>query len=185
MLPWAKATKVVNGDNGEKYDFDVTKADRICDMLLEKGHIKLTPNRKMPSAEELKKRRYCKYHGTSTHHTNECRVFRDCIQRAIEKRRIGLDKNSKKTMGMEDHPFPQNMVAVLMPKGKIRVLTSNKAKETVTVDPGLQMTAEEYQEVKARCDRQKSRLERAETSKAGDVCRRPTSWILLNKWQHQ
>ena len=154
-------------------------------MLLEKGHIKLTPNRKMPSAEELKKRRYCKYHGTNTHHTNECRVFRDCIQRAIEKRRIGLDKNSKKTMGMEDHPFPQNMVAVSMPKGKIRVLTSNKAKETVTVDPGLQMTAEEYQEVKARHDRQKSRLERAETSKAGAVRHRPTSQILLNKWQHQ
>jgi hypothetical protein len=52
-------------------------------MFLEKGHIKLTANHKMPSAEELKKRRYCKYHDTNTHHTNDCRVFHEYNEKAI------------------------------------------------------------------------------------------------------
>ena len=68
FLPWLKA----NGDDvNNKYAFDITKADMIFDLLLEKGHIKLTAGHKIPSAEELKRRRYCKYHDTSTHHTNE------------------------------------------------------------------------------------------------------------------
>jgi hypothetical protein len=118
-------------------------------MLLEKGHIKLTTNHKIPLAEEIKKRRYCKYHGTNTHHTNDCRVFCECIQKAIEQGRIGLEKN-KKTMDIEGHPFPQIMVAAALPKGKAKVLTSNKAREVGTVDPESQMTAEEYHEVKIR-----------------------------------
>jgi hypothetical protein len=118
-------------------------------MLLEKGHIKLIANHKIPSAKELKKRRYCKYHGTNTHHTIDCRVFHECIQKAIEQGRIGLEKN-KKTMDIEGHPFPQNMVAVALPKGKTKVLTSNNAREVGIVDLESQMTAEEYREVKIR-----------------------------------
>jgi ribosome maturation protein Sdo1 len=97
FCPWARS----NSDDADKFDFDVTKADRIFDMLLEKGHIKLTANHKMPSAEELKKRRYCKYHGTSTHHTNDCRVFRECIQKAIEQERITLRRTRNLWMFMD------------------------------------------------------------------------------------
>jgi hypothetical protein len=179
--PWLKASeKIINN----KYTFDITKADKIFDLLLEKVHIKLTAGHKIPSAEELKRRRYCKYHDTSTHHTNECKVFQDCIQRAIDQGKIGLDKN-KKTMDIEDHPFPQNMIAATLSSGKVKVLTSEKAKESNSVDPDPQMTAEEYREVQRRRYRQNSRFNRAETSKAGAVRRRPTAWILLNKWQCQ
>jgi len=38
-----------------KFAFDITKADRIFDFLLQEGHIKLSPNQVIPSAEELKK----------------------------------------------------------------------------------------------------------------------------------
>ena len=39
----------------EKFAFDITKADRIFDFLLQEGQIKLSPNHVIPSAEELKK----------------------------------------------------------------------------------------------------------------------------------
>jgi hypothetical protein len=91
MCPWARA----DSNDVDKVDFDITKADRIFDMLLEKGHIKSTANHKMPSVEELKKRRYCKYHGSSTHHTNDCKVFREHIQKSIEQGRIGLEKTRR------------------------------------------------------------------------------------------
>jgi hypothetical protein len=75
------------------------------------------------------------------------------------------------------------MVAAALLRGK--TLTSEKAKIARTVDPELQMTAEEYREVKTRHNRQKSRLEQAESSKVGAMRRRPTSQILLTKWQRQ
>jgi hypothetical protein len=92
MCPWAKA----DSSNANKVDFDITKADKIFDMLLEKGHIKLITCHKIPSAEELKRRRYCKYHGSSTHYANDCKIFCDHIQKAIERGMIGLEKNKKK-----------------------------------------------------------------------------------------
>jgi len=67
--PWVKITK-------DNYDFDVTKADKIFDFLLEKGQLRLSTNHVIPSAEELKRKKYCKFHNTSSHGTNECRVFK-------------------------------------------------------------------------------------------------------------
>ena len=51
----------------KEFNFDITKADKIFDYLLEKGQIKLTGNHRIPSAEEHKKMRYCKYHNSNTH----------------------------------------------------------------------------------------------------------------------
>ena len=53
--PFAKKEK-------EKFGFDVTKADRIFDLLLQEGQIKLSTNHTIPSAAELKNRKYCKWH---------------------------------------------------------------------------------------------------------------------------
>jgi hypothetical protein len=60
----------------EKFTFDITKADKIFDLLLQEGQIKLSPNHVIPSAEELKKILYCKWHNATSHSTNECKVFR-------------------------------------------------------------------------------------------------------------
>jgi hypothetical protein len=77
-MPWAKS-KIVDNEDDKTYSFDITKADKIFDYLLEKGQIKLTGNHKISSAKELKKRRYCKYHNSSMHTTNDCKVFRELI----------------------------------------------------------------------------------------------------------
>jgi len=88
-------------------------------------------------------------------------------------------------MKVDDNPSPrdQNMVDARLLKGKTKVLTSTRAKEARTIDPKMQISANEYREIKRRCDQQKSRYEQGETSRDGAIRPRVTSQILLNKWQ--
>ena len=64
-------------------------------------------------------------------------------------------------------------------------MTSAKAKEDGSVDPKVQILANEYEKAKKQCDRQMSRYEQGETSRAGAMRPRVTSRILLNKCQCQ
>ena len=77
------------------------------------------------------------------------------------------------------------MVDAKLLKEKTKVLTSTRAKETRTVDPEMQISADEYREIKRRRDQQKNRYEQGETSRNGAMRARVTSQILLNKWQQQ
>ena len=88
-------------------------------------------------------------------------------------------------MKIDDNPFPgdQNMVDARLIKGNTKVLTSTKSREVGTVDPKMQILADEYREIRRRRDQQKSRYEQGEASKSGATKPRVTSWILLNKWQ--
>ena len=60
----------------ESFGFDITKADKIFDLLLSEGLIKLKPYHKIPSEKELKNMKYCKWYNATSHDTNECKVFR-------------------------------------------------------------------------------------------------------------
>ena len=77
------------------------------------------------------------------------------------------------------------MVDARLLKGKTKVLTSTRSRETRTVDPEMQISADKYREIRKHRDQQKSRYEQGETSKDGVTKPRVTSWILLNKWQRQ
>jgi hypothetical protein len=87
------------------YDFDVKKADRIFDLLLEKKQVRLLANHVIPSAEELKGKKYCKFHNATNHNTSECRVFRVHIQKAIEQGKSKFEPAKKLAMGIDGHPF--------------------------------------------------------------------------------
>ena len=69
----------------------------------------------------------------------------------------------------DDNPFlgDQNMVDAKLLKGKTKVLTSTKSKEARTVDPKMQISTDEYREIRRRRDKQKSWYEQGETSKEG------------------
>ena len=86
-------------------------------------------------------------------------------------------------MKVDDNPFPndQNMVDAKLFKGKAKVLTSAWVRETRTVDLEMQISADEYREIKRHRDQQKSRYEQGETSRDGAMRSRVTSQILLNK----
>ena len=80
-------------------------------------------------------------------------------------------------MKVEDNPFPrdQNMVDARLLKGKTKVLISTRSKESKTIDPKMQISADEYREIRSHRDQQKSRYEQGETSKDGAIRPRVTS----------
>ena len=120
----------------ELYEFDITKADKIFDLLLSEGLIKLKPYHKIPSEEELKNMKYCKWYNATSHDTNECKVFRQQIQLAFEEGKLKFEA-PKRTMKIDQHPFATNMVDVAREKGipQAKILTSSSARKSGAVDP--------------------------------------------------
>ena len=55
-MDMGQGSSIVSMGEGKKevYDFDVKKADRIFDLLLEKKQLRLPVNHVIPSAKELK-----------------------------------------------------------------------------------------------------------------------------------
>ena len=124
--------------------------------MLKKGQIKLPDNHIMLPPNQWKNMKFYKFHNATSHSTNECRVFWQHIQRAIQQGRLKFDTPRK--MKVDDNPFPrdQNMVDARLLKGKTKVLTSVRSKETRTVDPEMQISADEYRKIKMRHDQRKS-----------------------------
>ena len=81
---WGKKTVMVPNPWGkgveESYDFDVTKSDKLFDFFLEKGQIKLPTNHVMLPPDQLKNKKFCKFHNVTSHSTNECRVLATYIE---------------------------------------------------------------------------------------------------------
>jgi hypothetical protein len=130
----------------------------------------------------VKGKRYCGFHDRDSHSINDCRVFRMRIQKAIQEGHLKFDNKMK----LDGHPFPQNMVGFSVnmvtteEKGKVKVLTSARARQDGTVDPERQVTLEQVHGEAPRI--LKSLIEIGESSKAKP---KVTTCILLNKWQCQ
>ncbi|XP_059639356.1 uncharacterized protein LOC132281699 [Cornus florida] len=101
---------------GKQYVFDISKAEQIFDHLLSNKIIKVTGVHKIPSADEIKGREYCKYHNSWNHATNNCVVFRNVIQAQIEKGAWKFPEKKKEVMSVDSDPFPalvsSNMVEI-------------------------------------------------------------------------
>ena len=67
------------------------------------------------------------------------------------------------------------MVDARLLRGKTKVLTSTRSRETGIVDPEIQILADEYREIKRHHDQQKSRYEQREMSRDGATRPRATS----------
>jgi hypothetical protein len=94
--------------------------------------------------------------------------------------------STDKKMKLDGHPFPQNMVGFSVnmvtaeEKGKVKVLTSARAKQDGSVDPTRQVMVEQVHKEAPRI--LKSLIEVAKSSRSKP---RVTTRILLNKWQRQ
>jgi hypothetical protein len=128
----------------ESYGFDITKADKIFELLLSEGLIKLKPYHKILSEDELKNINYCKCHNATSHDTNECKVFQQQIQMDFVQGRLKFE-TPRKTMKIDGHPFATNMVDVARDEGspQAKILTSSSAKRSRAVDPKAQIAADE------------------------------------------
>ena len=94
---------------------------------------------------------------------------------AIQQGRLKFDTPQK--MKVDDNPLPrdQNMVDARLLKGKTKVLTSTRLRETGTVDLEMQISANEYRKIRRHRDQQKSQYEQGETSRNGAIRLRVTS----------
>jgi hypothetical protein len=164
------------------YDFDVTKADKLFEFLVKEGRIKLPGGHSMLWSDEVKEKRYCGFHDRNSHSINECRVFRMRIQKVVQEGHLKFDNKMK----LDGNPFPQNMIGFSVnmvaaeEKGKVKVLTSARAKQDGSVDPAQQVTVEQVHKEVPRI--LKSQIEVGESSKSKP---KVTSRILLNKCQRQ
>jgi hypothetical protein len=178
LAEWVKGNKTVSCPFGkkepEKFGFDITKADKTFDLLLQQGQIKLSQFHTIPSAEELERMKYCKWHNATSHDTNDCKIFRQQIQSAIEQGRLKFETptKAKKLMKIDQHPFPTNIVEVSSKDtSRVKLLTSDSAQNKGDVDPKVQVTAVDV--------KGKGLLLEEEESKP----RRPvTSQMLINKF---
>jgi hypothetical protein len=128
----------------EKFSFDITKADKIFVLLLQQGQIKLSQFHTIPSAEELKRMEYCKWHNATSHDTNDCKIFRQQIQLAIEQGRLKFETPTKaeKPMKIDQHPFPTNTVEVSSKDtSQVKLLISDSAQNKGAIDTKVQVTA--------------------------------------------
>jgi hypothetical protein len=184
-IVWGKELLTVNQrwikqTNGT-YDFDVIKADKLFDFLVKEGRIKLPEGHSMLRPDGVKDKKYCRFHDKNFNSIIECRVFRVRIQKAIQEGHLKFDNKMK----LDGNPFPQNMIGfsinmvnAVEGQEKVKVLTSEKAKQDGSVDPTRQVIFEQIHKKEPRFP--KSQIEVGESSKP-----RVTSCILLNKWQCQ
>ena len=136
----------------ESFGFDITKADKIFDLLLSEGLIKLKPYHKIPSEEELKNMKYCKWHNATSHDTNECKVFCQQIQLAFEQGKLKFEA-PKRTMMIDKNPFATNMVDMTKEKSppQAKIPMSSSAKKSRAIYPKAQITADEVKEEEVEC----------------------------------
>jgi hypothetical protein len=185
-IMWGKEPLTVNQrwikQSKGTYDFDGTKAHKLFEFLVMEDRIKLPDGHSMLRADGVKEKHYCGFHDRNSHSINDCRVFRMRIQKAIQEGHLKFDNKMK----LDGNPFPQNMVGfsvnmvTVEEKGKVKVLTSARAKQDGSVDPARQVTVEQVRKEAPRT--LKSQIEVGESSRAKP---RVTTRILLNKWQRQ
>jgi hypothetical protein len=131
VCPWVKKEVLA-----ERYDLDVSKTDTIFDLLMKEKHLRPPPNHVLPSPEELKKK-WCKWHNSPSHHTNECRVFKQHTQSTIQQGHIMFD-DLKKLMKIDGHPFPVSMIegsTALINKYKKKREREDRTNHEIEFDP--------------------------------------------------
>nr|CAD1827232.1 unnamed protein product [Ananas comosus var. bracteatus] len=104
-----------SADKPEIYAAEMT--DLFFDWLLKDGRIQLQEGQTIPSGEELKMKRYCKWHHSWSHRTNKCTAFKRQIQKKINEGRLIFADQENKNMKVDKYLFPSqvNMVDI---KGK-------------------------------------------------------------------
>ncbi|XP_059635436.1 uncharacterized protein LOC132277614 [Cornus florida] len=60
----------------------------------------------MPTASEITRKEYCKFHNSWRHSTNNCVIFRNILHKAIEYGRLKFSEKSE-VIGVNGNPFPK------------------------------------------------------------------------------
>jgi hypothetical protein len=71
------------GKEEMRFMFDMTKCNKLFDVLLQNNMIRLKGGHIIPSVEQVTRRKYCKWHISFSHTTNKCNYFCWQIQSAL------------------------------------------------------------------------------------------------------
>ncbi|XP_016173213.1 uncharacterized protein LOC107615681 [Arachis ipaensis] len=71
-LPNSEKSNESKLKNRKKYSFDISKSDKIFDVLLKDKQLILPEGRTLLSVKDLKGKPYCKFHQATSHSTNSC-----------------------------------------------------------------------------------------------------------------
>jgi hypothetical protein len=96
-----------------KFMFDVSKCDKLFDVLLQNNAINLKVGHTIPTAKQLAQKKYCKWHDSFSHTTNECNYFHRQIQSALNDGHLTLGDNHQ--MKLDVDPFPVDLFALTKP----------------------------------------------------------------------
>jgi hypothetical protein len=91
-----------------KYMFDVSKCDKLFDILVQGGVIRLKVGHTIPPTELLAKKRYCKWHDSYSHTTNEFNYFHQQVQSTLNDGRLTLGDGGN--MKLDVDPFLVNTI---------------------------------------------------------------------------
>jgi hypothetical protein len=86
-----------------KFIFDVSKCDKLFDVLLQNKIVRLSEGHVIPSPGQMAKVKYCKWHDAFSHTTNECNYFRRQVQSVLNDGRLTLGDGHK--MKLDTDPF--------------------------------------------------------------------------------
>jgi hypothetical protein len=101
-----------------RFTFDVLKCDKLFDILLQNNVIRLKGGHVIPTADQLARRKYCKWHNSFSHMTNECNYFLRQIQSALNDGRLTLGDGHQ--MKLDVDPFPVDMIDFVEKKVLVR-----------------------------------------------------------------
>ncbi|KAM1655217.1 hypothetical protein ACFX2K_007508 [Malus domestica] len=116
-----KDQKIIMNDGGfvpmkplkyQSCSFDLAKAPKIYEELVQARVILPDNTKKMPKPEELRGKKYCKLHYTFNHSIVNCIQFRDWIQDLIVKGKLLLDKPQAGMM-VDTNLFPEAPISMI------------------------------------------------------------------------
>jgi hypothetical protein len=70
--------------------FDISKCDKLFDVLLQNNIIRLKGGHVIATAYQLARKKYCKWHDSFSHTTNKCNYFHRQIQSALNDGHLTL-----------------------------------------------------------------------------------------------
>ena len=87
--------------------FNIKNANKTFDILQKDIQLKLFQGQKILAKDNVKNRKYCKYHNLFGQMINNCVHFRDVIEKAIKQGQLKFVDKGKK-MIINKNPFPTN-----------------------------------------------------------------------------
>ncbi len=99
------------------FTFDTSKIDQIFDRLYKDGRIKLQEGKSIPRYEELRGKKYCKWHHSWSHRTGECFAFKKQIKKELDEGQLIFADQEKRNTKVDTNPSPPQ-VNMVNPKEK-------------------------------------------------------------------